>query len=119
MKKFFKNINLQVFKIRVIQIVLILVGIISFDESNTFGHDFRFYSGEPVLVGENKIHDPDYHGFGSNQYRVESIYKETHPTYIGGSTGGAIGMAIVCATCIICVVILEILVFIRKKSIND
>lgn len=70
MKKFFTVINLPVFKIRVIQIALILVGVVSFDESNRFGHDYRFDSGQPVLVGESKIHDPDYHGFGSNGYRI-------------------------------------------------
>jgi hypothetical protein len=119
MEKFFTFINLPVFKIRVIQIALILVGVVSFDESNRFGHDYRFDSGQPVIVSESKIHDPDYHGFGSNGYRIESNYKETHPVYNSGATGGAIGMAIVCATCIICVVILETLLLIKKKPIND
>jgi hypothetical protein len=119
MKKLFDKKNIQVVKIRIIQIVLILAGIISFDKTDRFGNESRFNSGEPIIVGENKISDPNSQEFGGNGYRTESIYKETHPIYDGGANGGAIGMALVCATCIICFVLLESLVFNRKTSTNE
>ena len=118
MKKFFTNINLQVFKIRIIQIILVLVAAGSFYNAERQGTDFNFASGEPTIAGQNEIPYSDGNSFRT-RYRTEQIIKETHPAYNTGANGGAIGMSLICSTCIICVVILETLVFIRKKSIND
>ena len=52
MKKFFTNINLQVFKIRIIQIILVLVGSESFHNAESHGNDFNFASGEPTEAGQ-------------------------------------------------------------------
>ena len=118
MKKFFTNINLQVFKIRIIQIILVLVAAESFDNAESHGNDFNFASGEPTVAGQNEIPYSDDNSRRS-RYRTEQIIIETHPTYNSGANGGAIGMALVCATCIICVVLLESLLFNRKTSTND
>ena len=90
----------------------------SFDNAESHGNDFNFASGEPTVAGQNEIPYFDDNSRRS-QYRTEQIIRETHPVYNSGATGGAIGMAIVCATCIICVVIFETLLLIKKKPIND
>lgn len=119
-----KNINFQIVRVRVIQIFLLIVCVVSYDKVDRFGSDYHSDSGEAVQVAERQIRESDgddgFGGrrFGGRGYRTEPVFEERNPTYVAGFNGGAVGMSIICSVSLLSAVSLEIVLLLKKRLLQ-
>ena len=118
-----KNINFQVVRVRVIQIILLIVCVVSYDKVDRFGSDYHSDSGEAVQVAERQIRESDDDGFGGRRfggrgYRTEPVFEERNPTYVAGFNGGAVGMSIICSVSLLSAVSLEIVILLKMRLLQ-
>jgi hypothetical protein len=119
-----KNINFQVVRVRVIQIILLIVCVVSYDKVDRFGTDYHSDSGEAVQVAERQIRESDdddgFGGrrFGRRGYRTEPVFEERNPTYVAGFNGGAVGMSIICSVSLLSAVSLEIVILLKMRLLQ-
>ena len=119
-----KKINLQVVKLRVIQISLLIFCAVSYDKVDRFGSNYHSDSGEAIQVAEREVIESDNdrlgnHRFGGNGYRTEPLFKERNPIYVAGFNGGAVGMSVICSVSLFLAVSLEIVLLFKKKILQE
>ena len=89
-KKLFTKINLFWVEIKVMQVILGVLAIASYEKCNSLGNNFEKAGGIELKVDS---------GF---DYEVVSGTSIT-----SGFIGGALGFAIICSTCLVLIVVLQ------------